>query len=372
MFENFKVPKELIPSDPRFGVGPSLIPIESVEKLAKTGHELLGTSHRKTHVRNLVKEMQDGLRTYFKLPVDHEIVIGNGGATLLWDMIGLGMVEKNPYHFICGEFSDKWYRANKNIPWLKPECKKVEFGEGINPVNIPGADLIACTLNETSTGVMLTELPDVDSHTILAIDATSGAGQIKIDFKKSDLYYFSPQKVFASEGGFYVAIMSPKAIERALRLEKEAGRFIPESFKWSHAIENSRQNQTYNTPAISTIFYLNEQLKVMNHLGEDEVIKQAKKKADLMYGWASSKPYLSCFVKEEKFRSHAVATINLDEKFPADNLANTLRAQGIVYDIDSYRKLGKNQFRIGMFHNVSYENLEKLTKIISLAIESNS
>lgn len=369
MFENFKVPKELIPSDPRFGVGPSLIPIEAVENLAKTGTELLGTSHRKEKVRKVVQEMQEGLRAYFKLPADYEVVIGNGGATMLWDMIGLGMIEKSPYHFVCGEFSDKWFRANKNIPWLSPEAKKVEFGEGINPEAKAGYDFIACTLNETSTGVMLTELPDVDKNTILSIDATSGAGQIKIDFKKSDLYYFSPQKVFASEGGFYVAILSPKAVERAQKIQKDASRFIPESFKWSHAIENSRQNQTYNTPAISTIFLLNEQVKLMNKLGEDKVIQEAQKKAELMYGWAEKKSYLSPFIKEAKFRSQAVATIDIDEKFKADDLAAVLRAQGVVYDIDAYRKLGRNQFRIGMFHNVSYENLEKLTRIISLAIE---
>ncbi len=369
MFESFKVPKHLIPSDPRFGVGPSLIPIEAVEKLAKTGHELLGTSHRREAVRKVVQEMQEGLKAYFKLPADYEVVIGNGGATLLWDMIGLGLVEKNPHHFVCGEFSDKWYRANKNIPWINPEITKVEFGKGINPVYKTGADFIACTLNETSTGVMLTELPEVPQDCLLAIDATSGAGQIKIDFKKSDLYYFSPQKVFASEGGFYVAIMSPKAIERAQKIAKEANRFIPESFKWSHAIENSRQNQTYNTPAISTIFFLNEQVKLMNKLGEDAVVKEAQRKANLMYGWAQSKSYLSPFIAEEKFRSLAVATIDLDEKYKADDLALALRAQGVVYDIDAYRKLGRNQFRIGLFHNVSYENLEKLTQLISLAIE---
>ena len=370
MFESFKVPKDLIPSDPRFGVGPSLIPTEAVEKLAKTGYELLGTSHRKDAVKNLVKEMQDGLRTYFKLPPDYEVVIGNGGATLLWDMMGLGMVEKAPYHFICGEFSDKWFRANQNIPWLKPASKKVDFGQGINPVDMPGHDFIACTLNETSTGVMLSELPAVAKDTILAIDATSGAGQIPIDFKKSDLYYFSPQKVFASEGGFYVSILSPKAIERTQKIAKDTSRFIPESFKWSHAIEYSRQNQTYNTPAISTIFLLNEQVKLMNKLGEDQVVKEAKRKAALLYGWAQEKSYLSPFVTEEKFRSIAVATIDIDEKFKADDLAKVLRSQGIVYDIDSYRKLGRNQFRISMFHNVTFENLEKLTKIISLAIES--
>ncbi|MBA2403395.1 MAG: phosphoserine transaminase [Bdellovibrionales bacterium] len=372
MFESFKVPKELIPSDPRFGVGPSLIPTEAVANLAKTGHELLGTSHRKDSVRKLVKEMQDGLRTYFKLPADYEVVIGNGGATLLWDMIGLGLVEKNPYHFICGEFSDKWFRANKNIPWLSPDSKKVDFGQGINPTAVAGHDLIACTLNETSTGVMLSELPQVDAKTIMAIDATSGAGQIPIDFKKSDIYYFSPQKVFASEGGFYVAIMSPKAIERASKIAKDSARFIPESFKWSHAIEYSKINQTYNTPAISTIFLLNEQVKLLNKLGEDQVVKEAKRKAALVYGWANEKSYLSPYITEEKFRSLAVATIDIKENFIADDLANILRAQGLVYDIDAYRKLGRNQFRISMFHNVSYENLEKLTKIISLAIESHA
>jgi phosphoserine aminotransferase len=369
MFENFKVPKDLIPSDPRFGVGPSLIPIEAVEKLAKTGHEL-GTSHRREAVRKVVKEMQDGLRTYFKLPSDYEVVIGNGGATMLWDMIGLGMIEKKPYHFVCGEFSDKWLRANKNIPWLTPDAKKVEFGQGINPTAMPGHDFVACTLNETSTGVMLTDLPQVDANTILSIDATSGAGQIPIDFKKSDLYYFSPQKVFASEGGFYVAILSPKAIERANKIAKDNSRFIPESFKWSHAIEYSKQNQTYNTPAISTIFFLNEQVKLMNKMGEDRVVNEAKKKANLMYGWAKEKPYLNAFIQEEKFRSLTVATIDLDEKYKVDDLAAVLRAQGVAYDIDAYRKLGRNQYRIGMFHNVSYDNLEKLTKIISLAVES--
>ena len=372
MFESFKVPKDLIPSDPRFGVGPSLIPTEAVEKLAKTGHELLGTSHRREAVRNVVKEMQEGIRTYFKLPSDYEVVIGNGGATMLWDMIGLGAVDKAPCHFVCGEFSDKWFRANKNIPWLKADAKKVDFGLGINPVEVPGYDFLACTLNETSTGVMLSELPSVSHDTILAIDATSGAGQIPIDFKKSDLYYFSPQKVFASEGGFFVSIMSPKAIERVERIAKDSTRFIPESMKWSHAIENSRQNQTYNTPAISTIFFLNEQVKLMNKLGEEQVVKEAKRKAALIYGWANEKSYLSPFVLDEKFRSQAVATIDIDEKYKADDLAKVLRAQGVVYDIDSYRKLGRNQFRISMFHNVTFDNLEKLTKIISLAIERHN
>lgn len=371
MFENFRVPKELIPSDPRFGVGPSLIPLSSVENLLKTGHDLLGTSHRKMNVRNVVQEAQEGIRTYFNLPSDYEVVLGNGGATFFWDMLGLGMVENSSLHFICGEFSDKWQRAHANIPWIKTKSHKVEFGKGINPVEEAGFDMICCTLNETSTGVQLTSMPSLkDPHTLMAVDATSGAGQIKADFKKMDIYYFSPQKVFASEGGLYVAILSPKAVDRAEKISKDKSRFVPESMKWMNAIENSRQNQTYNTPAISTIFFLNEQIKLMNKLGEDKVVELAKKKASLMYGWAESKSYLSPFISEKEFRSDAVATIDIDSKFNVDDLTKMLREQKLAYDIDGYRKLNRNQLRISMFHNITYEDLEKLTKVISLAIES--
>lgn len=371
MFETFKVPKELMPSDPRFGVGPSLIPVAAVEKLAASGSKYLGTSHRKDSVRSLVKELQEGLRKYFKLPSDYEVVLGNGGATLLWDMIGLGLVEKSSLHFICGEFSDKWQRSHANIPWIKTKSVKVEFGQGVNPVEEDGYDMICCTLNETSTGVQLSHLLKLkNSETLMTVDATSGAGQIGVDFKNIDLYYFSPQKVFASDGGFYVAIMSPKAIARAEKIGKDKNRFVPESLKWSHAIENSRNNQTYNTPSIATIFLLNEQVKLMNDLGEEKVISLAKKKAAFMYSWATEKSYLSPYIAQKEFRSDAVITVDVDAKYNVDDLARVLREQNAVYDIDGYRKLGRNQFRISMFHNVTLENLEKLTKIISLAIEN--
>jgi phosphoserine aminotransferase len=371
MFENLKIPQELIPTDPRFGVGPSLIPVEFVENLAKTGHELLGTSHRKDAVKHLVKEFQEGLRSYLKIPQDYEIVLGNGGATLFWDMIGLNLVEKSSLHFVNGEFSDKWFRAHKNIPWISAQEERVEFGKGINPVEREGFDFICCTLNETSTGVMLTNIPKMKNPNVLVgVDATSAAGQIKANFENIDVYYFSPQKVFASEGGLYVAIFSPKAIERVKKISQDSRRFIPESLKLTHAIEFSKQNQTYNTPAISTIFFMNEQMKRMNLLGEEKVIDLAKKKADLIYNWATEKPYLKPFIYEKEFRSQAVATIDLEESFKVDDLTKVLRAQKIAYDIDGYRKLGRNQFRISLFHNVSFENLEKLAKIISLAVES--
>lgn len=371
MFEAFKAPLDLIPSDPRFGVGPSLIPIESVEKLAQTGSSLLGTSHRKEAVRNVVREIQDGLKKYFTLPQGYEVILGNGGATFVWDMIGLGMVEKSSLHFICGEFSDKWYRSHKVIPWITATSVKVSFGEGIVPFAKERYDLICTTLNETSTGVQLAALPSLSSsNSLVAMDATSGAGQIKVDFNNVDIYYFSPQKVFASEGGLYVAILSPKAIARSKKIALDEKRFIPESMKWSHAIENSRENQTYNTPAISTLFLLNEQIKSMNLLGEDKIIEMSKIKASYIYGWAEEKPYLSPFIKDRSIRSQTVATIDVDLRYDVNELCKMLRTQGLVYDIEGYRKLNRNQLRISLFHNITIENLQKLTKLISFAIES--
>lgn len=248
---------------------------------------------------------------------------------------------------------------------------KVDYGMGLNPNEVPGFDMICCTLNETSTGVMMSELKKMENaNTLVAMDSTSGAGQIKVDFNLVDIYYFSPQKVFASEGGLYVAILSPKAIARAEKLALDKTRYVPESLKISHAIENSRGNQTYNTPAISTVFLINEQVKLMNSLGEDKVIELAQKKAKFMYDLADSKSYLSVYVENKEFRSESVVTIDVDAKYKVDDLTKILREQGAAIDIDGYRKLNRNQFRIALFHNVTLENLEKLSKIISLAIES--
>jgi len=370
MFENFIVPNQLRPSDPRFGCGPSLIPVEHLKKLANSGQSVLGTSHRKLAVRNIVKEIQDGLTEYFHLPAGYEVVLGNGGATMLWDMIGLGLVEKRSSHFVCGEFSEKWFKAHQLIPWINAKEHKVANGQGINPFEEAEMDFICATLNETSTGVQISNIPKLkNSNSLMAIDATSGAGQIPVDFNLVDLFYFSPQKVFASEGGLFIAIMSPKAIERALKLGRDNSRYIPEFFKWQHAIENSRLNQTYNTPSLATLFLLNEQVKHLNHLGYKTVQAEAEKKAALLYGWADSKNYLSAFVKDAQFRSKAVATIDVDEKYTVEDLTKVLRAQNMALDIDAYRKLGRNQLRIAMFNNISYDDLDKLTKMISLAIE---
>lgn len=369
MFENYNVPKELIPSDPRFGCGPSLIPVSYVEKLLKTGTNFLGTSHRKPVVKNVVKSVQDGLKKYFNVPSDYLVVLGNGGATLLFDMLELGLADKKTVHFTCGEFSEKWYEAAANIPWLKTEKISVPYGEGIDGKMVEGADMVCVTLNETSTGVQLSSLPTVDENCLLAVDATSGAGQVPCDVSKTDIFFFSPQKVFASDGGLFVAIFSPKALKRAEEMGKRKDRYIPIIMRWSDAISNSKNNQTYNTPALATIFFLDEQIKAMNQLGYAEVIKEAQRKADLLYSWAEKKDYLSCYVKDKKFRSLAVATIDVSDAYPVDGLIAKLEKEKVAFGIDAYRKLGRNQFRISLFHNIKYEDLEKLTKIISGAIE---
>lgn len=368
MFEKFQVPANLIPSDPRFGSGPSLIPLKYVENLLKTGTHLLGTSHRKSPIKNLVKEIQEGLVKYFNLPEGHHVVLGNGGATFLFDMITLGMVEKSSAHFMCGEFSSKWFNSAKLFPEIEAKGFEAPFGEGIDATNVSGVDLIAMTLNETSTGVQMTNFPKVNDNVLLAVDATSGAGQVPCDPGKADIFFFSPQKVFASDGGLFVAFLSEKAIERSKKIANTK-RYIPEIMNWSYAIDNSSKNQTYNTPAIATLFFLNEQIKTMNELGYEKVVEMSNKKAALIYDWAEQKEYLTPYIKDKNYRSNSVATIDVDDKYPVDDLIKILEKSNIVLGIDGYRKLGRNQFRISLFHNITYEDLEKLTKIISLAIE---
>lgn len=371
MFENFVVPEELRPKDPRFGCGPSLIPMEFVESLMKKGPHYLGTSHRKSGVRKVVEEFQNGLMKYFEVPSTYSVVLGNGGATFLFDAIALGLVEKKIAHFTCGEFSNKWYKASKKVPWIKAEEIAKPFGQGVEGHDVADADVICVTLNETSTGVQHPDLFKVHDGALLAVDATSGAGQVPCDISKCDIFFFSPQKVFASDGGFWIAIMSPKAKERALKIAADKTRYVPDIMNWNEAISNGEKNQTYNTPALATIHFANEQTKKMiADGGYKAVIKDAEKKAKLLYDWAESKSYLSCYIKEDKYRSRAVACIDVDEKANVDDLLKILEKQKIVYGIDGYRKLERNQFRISLFHNISYSDLEKLTKLLSKAIES--
>ena len=294
---DLKIPTNLIPTDPRFGSGPSVIPVDHLKKLAEYCPHLIGTSHRKNQVLDLVKELQHNLIQYFNIPKDYSIILGNGGATFLWDMIGLGLCESSSLHYTCGEFSQKWYAAHKKIPWIKTKNKSADFGQGIKAEFEEGFDLLCTTLNETSTGVQNTYLPTVSDQCLVLVDATSGAGQISCDLTKCDLYYFSPQKVFGGDGGLFLGFMSPKARARAEKIQKDNKRYIPVIMDWGLCLDNSSKYQTYNTPSVINIILINEQLKLMNQWGAQKVEAIAKKKADLLYGWAESKPYLKPLFK---------------------------------------------------------------------------
>jgi phosphoserine aminotransferase len=367
-----ELPKEFIPTDPRFGVGPSLIPTDHLQRLAETGHRLMGTSHRKPAVKNLVKEVQSGISEFFQVPDDYQIILGNGGATFLWDMIGTGMVEKASYHYVNGEFSQKWFKAHDHIPWIKAEKTEVDYSQGVHTEYQEGYDVICTTLNETSTGVQIDHLPAKgEQKALLAMDATSGAGQLPVNLNNVDFFYFSPQKVLAGEGGLFIGIISPRAIERVLKIAEDKNRYIPVIMDWKLAIDNSAKNQTYNTPAVANLFFINESLKKMNALGSKKVYALSEEKAQWIYQWAEEKNYLSPYVTENQFRSKTVATIDVDENIPVNDILKVLREHDLVYDIESYRKLGRNQFRIGLFHHIEFENLKKLTQLISFIIEGH-
>ena len=297
--------------------------------------------------------------------------MGNGGATFLFDALALGAVERRSAHFTCGEFSGKWFKAHEMVPWIEAEQRGVDYGRGITPEPVSGVDMICVTLNETSTGVMVDTFEKLrGGEPLVAVDATSGAGQIFCDLSLVDIFFFSLQKFFASEGGIFVAVMSPRAIERCLKLAADKKRYIPQIMSLKGAIENSRKDQTINTPSVSTFFLFNEQLKAMEKLGVRVVEKECRKKADFIYRWAEEREYLSPYVKEAKYRSTSVATIDVDECYHAADLAKRLRDLKVAYDIDSYRKLNRNQLRVSLFYNIFFEDIEKLTKIIDLAITS--
>ncbi len=373
MLNNLHIPPNLIPNDPRFGVGPSLIPLEHIKKLYDQGPHYMGTGHRGPPFKDIVKSVRENVARYFKLPKDYTVLMGNGGATLLFDMIGLGLVRESSVHYTCGEFSKKWYKAHKNIPWIKAQEVSVDYGMGITPLEetFGDADLIACTLNETSTGAMVDRFPEIHGRDILlGIDATSGAAQCPCDVSKVDVFFFSPQKVFASDGGLFVCILSPKAKARAEEINANLGRYIPHIMNWKTCIEHSEKNQTYTTAALATVFLLNEQLeKLISFGGYEKVQEYARKKATFVYGWADKKDYLAPYIKEERYRSLSVCTIDVDEKYNVSPILNFLKEQRLVYNINSYRKLKRNQFRVAVFHGIAFENLQKLTGLLSFLIE---
>ena len=359
------IPSELKPVDGRFGCGPSKIRPEALAALSASGHSILGTSHRQKPVKNVVKRVREGLTSLFNLPEGYEVVLGNGGSTAFWDIATFGLIEARSQHLVFGEFSSKFAAAAKEAPFLgEPTVIKTEPGSHPVATAEAGIDVYALTHNETSTGVAMPILrPAGTDGALVLVDATSAAGGLMVDAKEFDTYYFAPQKSFASDGGLWIAIMSPAAIARAEKI-KASGRWVPAFFDLGIAIENSRLDQTYNTPALVTLMLLAEQIEWMNaNGGLSFAAGRSAKSSDILYSWAEKTSYTTPFVTDAAMRSKVVGTINFDEAIDATKIAAVLRENGIV-DTEPYRKLGKNQLRIGMFPAVDPSDVEALTKCI--------
>jgi len=366
-----RIPSDLLPADGRFGAGPSKIQPSHLTALAATGTSLMGTSHRQAPVRNLVGRVREGLAELFTLPDGYEVVLGNGGATGFWDVATFGLIERKSQHLSFGEFTSKFASAVKAAPWLdEPSVIASEPGSRPEARAEAGVDAYAWAHNETSTAVMapVVRPAGADDGSLVLIDATSGAGGLPVDLTESDVYYFAPQKSFASDGGLYVALFSPAAIERAERIAA-SDRHVPAFFDLKIAIDNSRLNQTYNTPAVATLFLMAEQLDWMNGQGGLKgMVERTTQSSDNLYGWAERSDVAFPYVADPAHRSLVIGTVDFNEGIDAAAIAAALRANGIV-DTEPYRKLGRNQLRIAMYPAIEPSDVEALTHCIDWVVE---
>jgi phosphoserine aminotransferase len=362
------LPRDLLPADGRFGCGPSKVRPESVARLAEVGGSWMGTSHRQAPVRDVVGRVRSGLRELFGLPDDYVVALGNGGSTLFWDLAVSSLIERRSQHLVFGEFSSKFAAASKAAPFLDdPDVIKVDPGSHPDGRAGDSIDLYGLTHNETSTGVAMPIRRPAGAAGLVAVDATSGAGALPVDPAEFDAYYFAPQKVFASDGGLWLALLSPAAVERARRIEA-SGRWIPQILSLTTAITNSEQNQTLNTPALATLFLLADQIDwMLDQGGLEWAVKRGQESAGIVYGWAESSDYAKPFVADPAQRSTVVATIDFDDAVDAKAVTTALRANGIV-DTEPYRKLGRNQIRVGMFPAVEPDDLAALTKSVDYVV----
>ncbi|HWC87318.1 MAG TPA: phosphoserine transaminase [Solirubrobacteraceae bacterium] len=372
-----KIPDALKPADGRFGSGPSRVRPEQLADLAGRGNAVMGTSHRQAPVKGLVGRVRAGLRELFELPDGYEIVLGNGGTTAFWDAAACGLVRDRALHLAYGEFSSKFAASTGGAPFLRePSVVSSEAGDAPEPVADPEADVIAWAHNETSTGVMVpVTRPAGSEHALILIDATSGAGGLPVDINDADAYYFAPQKGFASDGGLWLALLSPAALARIADVAHErpsatgAPRWIPDFLSLKIALENSVKDQTYNTPAIATLFLLADQIDwMLARGGLDAMVARTAGSSGHLYGWAERNPHTTPFVADPAKRSLVVGTIDFDEAVDAAALAATLRANGIV-DVEPYRKLGRNQLRVAMFPATDPSDVQALTGCIDYVLE---
>ncbi|NEA44893.1 phosphoserine transaminase [Streptomyces sp. SID10815] len=368
---DIQIPADIKPADGRFGAGPSKVRTEALDALAATGTSLLGTSHRQAPVKNLVGEVREGISALFQLPDGYEVVLGNGGSTAFWDIATHGLIDAKSQHLTFGEFSSKFAKAAQLAPWLAdPSVVSADPGTHPEARAEAGTDVYAYTHNETSTGVAMPikRVEGADEDALVLVDATSGAGGLPVDIAETDVYYFAPQKSFASDGGLWIGVFSPAAIERAERIHA-SGRHIPEFFSLPTAIDNSRKNQTYNTPALSTLFLLDQQLKWINGQGGlDWAVRRTATSARTLYGWAEDVKFATPFVTDPAKRSQVIGTIDFSDDIDAAAVAKVLRANGIV-DTEPYRKLGRNQLRVAMFPAIDPADVEALTKCVDYVIE---
>ena len=364
------IPDDLKPVDGRFGCGPSKVRPEALARLAGEGAAVMGTSHRQKPVKDLVARVRAGLGELFSLPDGYEVVLGNGGTTALWDALAFGLVRERALHLSYGEFSSKFAQATGEAPFLGDSIVvKAEAGDAPAPVSDPAADIVAWAHNETSTGVMVpVSRPAGAEHSLVVIDATSGAGGLPLDARSADVYYFAPQKSFAADGGLWLALLSPAALGRVEEIAA-SGRWIPAFLSLATALDNSTKDQTYNTPAVATLFLLADQIEwMLANGGLDWCVSRTRASSEYLYRWANASPFATPFVADHAKRSLVVGTIDFDESVDAGAVAKTLRANGIV-DVEPYRKLGRNQLRVGMFPAVEPPDVQALTACIDYVVE---
>ena len=363
------LPPELRPADGRFGSGPSKVRQEAVAALAAAAPTFLGTSHRQAPVRSVVGRIRAGLAELFDLPAGYEVALGNGGSTLFWDLATFSLIERRSQHLVFGEFSAKFAAAATAAPHLdEPQVIASPPGSHPEPRPDPSVDTYALTHNETSTGVAMPVRRPAGADGLVCVDATSAAGGLPVDPGEFDAYYFAPQKSFAADGGLWLACLSPAAVERVGRIAA-SGRPIPAMLSLGVALEQSRADQTLNTPALATLFLLATQVDWLNGQGGLAwATKRCDESAGIVYGWAEASGYASPFVADPAMRSHTVATVDLDGSVDAGAVSRALRANGIV-DTESYRKLGRNQLRIAMFPAIEPGDLERLTRAVDWLVE---
>ncbi len=363
------IPADLKPADGRFGCGPSKVRPEQLQHLVEAGASVFGTSHRQKPVKNVVARVRTGLRELFALPEGYEVVLGNGGTTAFWDAAAFGLIREKSQHFTYGEFSSKFAAVAKGNPFIgEPVVVKGEPGSAPELVADASADLIGWAHNETSTGVAVPVSRLAGSEdALIAIDATSGAGGLPVTITDADVYYFAPQKCFAADGGLWVALMSPAALQRVSEI-KESGRWTPEFLSLPVALDNSTKDQTYNTPAVATLLLFADQIEWLNgNGGLDWAVKRTADSSSRLYSWAEASEYATPFVTEPALRSQVVGTIDFADSVDAAAVAKVLRANGIV-DTEPYRKLGRNQLRIGMFPAIEPDDVTALTKCIDWVV----